>query len=53
MLDVLTETSHDKEDDSPEEGVEVAVAEEAQNSGSSRSKQVLKEGKTRYYDRRQ
>jgi len=53
MLDVLTETSQDKEDDSLEEGAEATVAEEAQNSGSSRSKQVLKEGKTRYYDRRQ
>jgi hypothetical protein len=51
MLDVLTETS--EEDDSLEEGAEAVVAEEAQNSGSSRSKRVVKEGKTRYYDRRQ
>jgi hypothetical protein len=53
MLDVLTKTSQDKEDDSPEKGVEATVGEEARNSGSSRSKRVLKEGKTRYYDRRQ
>ncbi|CAM6073684.1 unnamed protein product [Sphagnum tenellum] len=53
MLDVLTKTSQDEEDDSPEEGAEAAVVEEARNSGSSRSKQVVKEGKTKYYDRRQ
>jgi hypothetical protein len=53
MLDVLTETSPDEEDDSPEEEVEAADGKEIQNSEPSRGKQVLKGGRTRYYDRKQ
>ncbi len=53
FLDVLTETSQEVEDDLPEEGAEAEVREEAWNSGSSKSKRVQKEGKTRYYDRKQ
>jgi hypothetical protein len=53
MLDVLTETSQDEEDDSPEEGAEATVEEEIPNPESSESKQVLRRGKTRYYDRKQ
>jgi hypothetical protein len=53
MLDVLTEASQDEEDDSPEEGVEVAVGEEIRNPESSKNKQVMRGGKTRYYDRKQ
>jgi hypothetical protein len=53
MLDVLTETSPDEEDDSLEEGAEVAGGKEIRNLESSRGKQVLRGGKTRYYDRQQ
>ncbi len=53
MLDVLTETSQDEEDDSPEEGAEAAVGEEIRNPESSKSKQVMKKAKTRYYDQKQ
>jgi hypothetical protein len=53
MLDVLIETSQDEEDDSPEKGAEVAVGEEIRNLESSKNKQVMKRGKTRYYDRKQ
>jgi hypothetical protein len=53
MLDVLTETSPDDEDDSLEEGAEAAGGKEIRNSESSRSKQVLRGGRTRYYDRQQ
>jgi hypothetical protein len=38
FLDVLTETSQEVEDDSPEEGAEAEVGEETRNSGSSKSK---------------
>ncbi|CAK9225541.1 unnamed protein product [Sphagnum troendelagicum] len=53
MLDVLAEASQDEEGDSPEEEGKAADREEVQNSGSPKSKRVLKEGKTRYYDRQQ
>jgi hypothetical protein len=53
MLNVLTETSQDEEDDSPEEGAEAAVGEEIRNLESSKDKQVMRRGKTRYYDRKQ
>jgi len=53
MLDVLTETIQDVEDDSPEEGAEAAVGEEIRNLESSKDKQVMRMGKTRYYDRKQ
>jgi len=53
ILDVLTETSQDEEDDSPEEGAEAAVGEEIRNPESSKNKQVMRRGKTRYYDRKQ
>jgi hypothetical protein len=52
MFDVLTETSQDEEDNSPEEGAEAAVEEEIRKPESSKSKQVLRKGKTRYYDRK-
>ncbi len=51
MLDVLTETSPDEEDDSLEEGAEAAGGKEIRNSKSSRNKQVLRGGRTRYYNR--
>jgi hypothetical protein len=53
MLDVLTETSPDEEDNSLEEGAEAAGGKEIRNSESFRSKQVLRGGRTRYYDRQQ
>jgi hypothetical protein len=53
MIDVLTEASQDEEDDSPEEGTQAVVGEEVQNPESSKSKQILRRGKTRYYDRKQ
>jgi hypothetical protein len=53
MIDVLTETSQDEEDDSPEEGTQAAVGEEIQNPESSKSKQILRRRKTRYYDWKQ
>jgi hypothetical protein len=53
MLDVLTETSQDEEDDSPEEGAEAAVGKEIRNLDSSKNKQVMRRGKTRYYNRKQ
>jgi hypothetical protein len=53
MLEVLTETSQEDEDDSPEEGVEAGVEEEARNSWSSKTKRVQKKKKTRYYDSKQ
>jgi len=49
MLEVLT----DEEDDSPEEGFEVIGGNEIRNSESSRGKQILRRGGTRYYDRKQ
>jgi hypothetical protein len=51
MLDVLTETSPNEEDDSLEEGAEAAGGKEIRDSESSRSKQVLRGRRTRYYDR--
>ncbi len=53
MLDVLTETSQDEERDSPDEETKATIAEEARNLGSSICKRVLREGKTKYYDRKQ
>jgi hypothetical protein len=53
MLEVLTETSQEDEDDSPEEGTEAGVEKEAWNSWSSKTKQVQEKKKTRYYDRKQ
>jgi hypothetical protein len=49
MIEVLT----DEEDDSPEEGPEAAGGNEIRNSESSRGKQTLRRGGTRYYDRKQ
>jgi hypothetical protein len=51
MLDVLAEASQDEEGDSPGDKEEAADEEEVRNSGSPKSKWVLKEGRTRYYDR--
>jgi hypothetical protein len=51
MLEVLTEASQDEEDDSPEDGDEATVGKEIRNSKSSKRKQVLRRGKTKYYDR--
>jgi hypothetical protein len=53
MLDVLTETSQDEKDDSPEEEGEATVGEEIWNPESSKNRQILRRGKTRYYDRKQ
>jgi len=53
MLEVLTEASQDEEDDSPEDGDEATVGKEIRNSKSSKRKQVLRRGKTKYYDRKQ
>jgi hypothetical protein len=53
MLDVLTKTSQDEEDDSLEEGAEAAVGKEIRNLDSSKNKQVMRKGKTGYYDRKQ
>jgi hypothetical protein len=49
MLEMLT----DEESDSLEEGSEAAGGNEVQNLESSRGKQILRKGETRYYDRRQ
>jgi hypothetical protein len=49
MLEVLT----DEESDSLEEGSEATGGNEVQNLESSRGKQILRKGETRYYDRRQ
>jgi len=53
MLEVLTEASQDEEDDSPKDGDEATVGKEIRNSESSKRKQVLRRGKTKYYDRKQ
>jgi hypothetical protein len=53
MLEVLTEASHDEKDDSPGDGDEATVGEEIRDSESSKRKQILRRGKTRYYDRKQ
>jgi hypothetical protein len=53
MLEALTEASQDEEDDSPEDGDEATVGKEIRNSKSSKRKQVLRRGKTKYYDRKQ
>jgi hypothetical protein len=53
MLDVLAEASQDEEGGSPENEEEAADGEEVRNSGSPKSKRVLKEGRTRYYNRQQ
>jgi hypothetical protein len=53
MLEVLTKASQDEEDDSPEGGNEATVGKEIRNSESSKRKQVLRRGKTKYYDRKQ
>jgi hypothetical protein len=53
MLEVLTEASHDEEDDSPGNGDEATVGEEIRDSESSKRKQILRRGKTKYYDRKQ
>jgi hypothetical protein len=49
MLEVLT----DEEDDSPEEGSEATGGNEIRDSESSRGKQILRRGGTKYYDRKQ
>jgi len=51
MLEVLTEASQDEEDDSPEDGNEATIGKEIKNSESSKRKQALRRGKTKYYDR--
>ncbi len=53
MLEVLTKASQDEEDDSPEDGDEATVGKEIRNSESSKRKQVLRKGKSKYYDRKQ
>jgi hypothetical protein len=53
MLEVLTEASHDEKDDSPGDGDEAIVGEEIRDSESSKRKQILRRGKTKYYDRKQ
>jgi len=53
VLDVLTETSQDEEDDSPKDGIGAAAKKEIKNPGSSKGKRVLRRGRTRYYDRKQ
>jgi hypothetical protein len=52
MLEVLTEASQDEEDDSLENGDEATVRKEIRDSESSKGKQVLRRGKTKYYDRK-
>jgi hypothetical protein len=52
MLEVLTEANQDEEDDSPKDGDEATVGKEIRNSESSKKKQVLRRGKTKYYDRK-
>jgi hypothetical protein len=49
MLEMLT----DEESDSLEEASEAAGGNEVQNLESSRGKQIMRKGETRYYDRRQ
>jgi len=53
MLEVLTKASQDEEDDSPGDGDEATVGKEIRDSESSKRKQILRRGKTKYYDRRQ
>ncbi|CAK9200634.1 unnamed protein product [Sphagnum troendelagicum] len=53
MLEVLTDTSPNEGDDSPEEGPETTRGNEIRNSESSRGKQTVRRGRTRYYDRKQ
>jgi len=53
MLEVLTEASQDEEDDSLENEDEATVGKEIRDSESSKGKQVLRRGKTKYYDRKQ
>jgi len=53
MLEVLTEASHDEKDDSPGDGDEATIGEEIRDSKSSKRKQILRRGKTKYYDRKQ
>jgi hypothetical protein len=53
MLEVLTEACHDEKDDSPGNGDEAIVGEEIRDSESSKRKQILRRGKTKYYDRKQ
>jgi hypothetical protein len=52
MMEVLTETSQDEEDDSTDDGEE-AVKKEIRSSESYRGKQVLRKGGTKYYDKKQ
>jgi hypothetical protein len=52
MMEVLTETSQDEEDDSPDDGEE-AVEKEIRSSESYRGKRVLRKGGTKYYDKKQ
>jgi hypothetical protein len=52
MLEVLTETSQDEGDDSPDDRDE-GIREEIRISESSKSKQVVEKGKTKYYDKKQ
>jgi hypothetical protein len=52
MLEVLTETSQDEGDDSPDDRDE-GIREEIRISESSRGKRVVEKGKTRYYDKKQ
>ncbi len=52
MMEVLTETSQDEEDDSPDDGEE-AVEKEIRSSESYRGKRVLRNGGTKYYDKKQ
>jgi hypothetical protein len=52
MMEVLTETSQDEEDDLPDEGAE-AVEKEIRSLESYRGKQVLRKGGTKYYDKKQ
>jgi len=49
MLEVLT----DEEGDSPEEGSEAAEDDEILHLESSRGKQIISRGRTRYYDKEQ
>jgi hypothetical protein len=52
MMEVLTETSQDEEDDSPDDGEE-AVEKEIWSLESYRGKQVLRKRGTKYYDKKQ
>jgi len=53
MLEVLIEASQDEKDDSPGDGDEATVGKEIRDSESSKRKQILRRGKTKYYDRKQ